>query len=95
MLARLHHYEELEQLKGFFQDWYGFAWEQRLQEEVGITHGDITGALRRCRPFKQTLLPKLRVLRKRILDNAQVAELAKPSITFVARIDAARAACSQ
>lgn len=62
-------------MKSFFQDWYGLKWEQRLREEIGLYHGEVTGALKRTNPFGRKLLPKLRVLRQRILD----AQLAKPS----------------
>lgn len=67
MLARLHHYEELRQHRSFFQDWYGSAWERLLKEQAGIGHGDVSGALEQYRPFKQTLLPKLRALRAQVM----------------------------
>ena len=68
MLARLHHYEELKQHLDFFKDWYGTPWELCLRKEIGIQHGDVTGALPKRRPFKQALLPKLRALRQRIME---------------------------
>ena len=75
-MARLHHYEELQQLKGFFQDWYGLKWEQMLHEEVGVSISEIRGVLARAKSFNRTLLPRLRKLRQGILDTQ--VHLAKP-----------------
>jgi hypothetical protein len=77
MLASLHHYEELAQLKGFFQDWYGLRWEQLLHEEIGVSKGEIRGVLARSKSFSKTLLPRLRKLRATVMDTQ--SGLAKPS----------------
>ena len=83
MLARLHHYEELQQHVSFFKDWYGYAWAKRLREEIGTSHSEIDGVLARRKSFSNTLLPRLRKLRYTIMDTQ--AYLAKPSRAFMQR----------
>lgn len=79
MLARLHHYEELEQHVSFFKDWFGNAWASALREHIGTSHSEIDGVLAHRKSFSKTLLPRLRKLRSECMNTVV---LAKPSHAF-------------
>jgi hypothetical protein len=88
MLAKLHHYEELQQHVSFFKDWFGVAWEQMLQEHIGVSEGEIRGVMQRKKSFNPTLLPRLRKLRATVMDAWD--RLAKPSLDALAAVTAQR-----
>ena len=78
MLARLHHYEELEAFRQFFKEWSGVGWEVALIREGLCHHGQIAriletndrGHLLRTESFPRHLLPRLRKFREQLLSTS-------------------------
>jgi hypothetical protein len=81
MLAMLHHYEELAQLREWYANFWGRGWEGRLVRAGMVQRGEVDKLLETppaCR-FSATLLPRLRAYRLALEASSWSAHnLAKP-----------------
>ncbi len=63
---QFRHYQELAELRLFFEKWYGVRWEAHVMQDAGVYRGEIGGAQRGHKSFSDELLPKLRKLKMRL-----------------------------
>lgn len=79
MLARLHHYEELEDHQAFFKRAFGAGWTAELfGRGVLNTRGEIAAILAKRTAFTRVILPRLRALRFNVEEMCPGHSLAKP-----------------
>ena len=79
MRARESHYQELRELKAFFRAWCGYRWNRWVEPEARLYRGEISKVLGRRASFNRTLLPRLRLVRTRMMERAGLQEPCAPS----------------
>lgn len=79
MLARLHHYEELEDHVAFFKRAFGTGWEAELMSHGAVvSRGELMAMLKRKRTFSAVVLPRLRSVRWELEQVCPGHSLANP-----------------